>query len=67
MAYYNTPEEMFTRRAESYKREGDRHWALAKSGQGDHHYGQARACYQQASQNRAKADSARTAGATWKK
>ena len=67
MAYYSTPEEMFAKRAENYKREGDRHWAMAKNGEGDYHYGKAKTCYKQEAQNRAKADNARATGATWGK
>ncbi|MBR4863278.1 MAG: hypothetical protein IKU07_01775 [Oscillospiraceae bacterium] len=67
MAYYSTPEEMYTKRAEKYKREADRQWAMAKNGEGDYHYGKAKARYRQASENQAKAAAAKAAGATWDK
>jgi hypothetical protein len=67
MAYYNSPEEMFAKRAEKYKCAGDRHWAMAKNGEGDHHYGKAKTCYDQAAKNRERADNARATGATWSK
>lgn len=65
MAYYKSPEEMFAKRAENAKRAGDRHWAMAKNGEGNVHYGQARNCYNQATANQARAEQARDAGATW--
>lgn len=67
MAYYNSPEEMFAKRAEKYNSEGNRHWAMAKNGEGDYHYGKAKVCYSQAAINQAKADKAKEAGTTWNK
>ena len=67
MSYYNSPEEMFAKRAEKYKREGDRQWAMAKNGEGDYHYGKAKVCYNQAAENQARAENARATGATWSK
>ena len=65
MGYYKSPEEMFSSRADRFKRDGDLHWAMAKNGQGDYHYGKARFCYEQAAANRARAEHAYTTGATF--
>lgn len=67
MGYYKSPEDMFTSRADRFTRDGNRHWAMAKGGYGDYHYGKAKFCYKQASINRDKADNARATGATFKK
>lgn len=67
MAYYNSPEEMFAKRAEKYKREGGRQWAMAKNGEGDYHYGKAKTCYRQAAENQARVKNAKAIGATWGK
>ena len=66
MAYYSSPEEMFSKRAEKSGKMGDRYWRKAKNGEGGHHYAQAKRCYDQAASNRAKADRARATGAVWK-
>lgn len=65
MSYYSSPEAMFASRADRFQRDGDRHWAMAKSGGGDYHYGKARFCYEQAAANRARAEQARNTGATF--
>lgn len=67
MAYYASPEEMFEKRAEKARREGNRHWALAKNDDGDFHYGKAKKFYKYAEENLAKAEKARTTGASWNK
>ena len=67
MAYYSSPEEMFAKRAERYKHDGDRHWAMAKNGEGSFHYGKAKSCYGQAASNKAKAENAKATGAIWGK
>ena len=67
MAYYNSPADMYEKRTENFKKSGDRHWAMAKRGEGNHHYGQAKACYAQAQINQAKAAQAKSTGASWKK
>ena len=56
MGYYKTPEEMFSARADSFERDANRHWAMAKSGCGDFHYAKARFCYEPADSNREKAE-----------
>lgn len=56
MACYKDPGAVCRTRAARLKREGDYHWAMAKQGQGDHHYGQARRCYAQIAQNIAKGE-----------
>lgn len=58
MNYYKSPEEMFLSRASHFKKDGDLHWAMAKNGFGDYHYGKAKLCYEQASLNHAKAKQA---------
>ena len=65
MAYYKTPEEMYRKRAENSKHQGNRHWAMAKSGEGTHHYGQAKSCYKSAAENQRRATETKKAGATW--
>lgn len=65
MAYYDSPAEMFAKRAEKSRKMGDRHWAQAKNGSGGYHYEKARSCYAQAAVNQAKADHARASGAVW--
>ncbi len=67
MSYYNSPAEMFDARAKRYRDDGNRHWAMAKNGCGDHHYGKAKTCYEQAAANTAKAEQARATGATFRK
>ena len=47
---------MFSARADSFERDANRHWAMAKSGCGDFHYAKARFCYEQAASNREKAE-----------
>lgn len=63
MAFYKDPEEMFRCRAERMKKEADVHWAQAKSGEGDFHYGKARKLYGEAAENLEKADKSK--GKTW--
>ncbi len=67
MAYYKSPEDMFRRRADNAQKAGNRHWAMAKNGEGDHHYGQAKKCYDSASENRKRAVEAKAKNATFKK
>ena len=67
MSFYKSPEDMYTTRANRFKRDGDRHWAKAKAGQGDYHYGKAKFCYEQASVNAAKAENAKLTSATFRK
>ena len=45
MSFYKNPEEMYTARAERFRRDGNTHWAQAKNGEGGHHYTQARIAY----------------------
>lgn len=67
MGFYSSPEEMYRRRADRFKRDGDLHWAKAKSGSGDFHYGKAKVCYGQARENLEKAEKAKATNATFKK
>lgn len=67
MAYYSSLAEMFKKRAEKSKKLGDQHWAKAKNGEGNHHYGQAKRCYGQATTSQEKAEQSSAAGVTWKK
>ena len=55
MSFYKSHYEMYTARADRFKRDGDRHWAMAKNGQGNYHYGKAKACYSRAEENVLKA------------
>lgn len=67
MGYYKSPEDMFTARANRFKRDADRHWAIAKSGGEGYHYTKAKFCYEQAVINQAKAERAHATGATFRK
>lgn len=63
MAFYKSPADMYSARADRFKREGDGHWANAKQGQGDFHYGKARSCYDRAAENLDRAR--KSANAPW--
>lgn len=67
MAFYKDPEAMFTAIADRFKRDGDYHWAKAKSGESGAHYGKAKKCYAEAEKNRQKAENARKTNATFRK
>ena len=54
---------MFSSRAKRFKRDGDRHWAMAKAGLGAYHYGKAKFCYDQSKANQLKAAQAAASGA----
>lgn len=66
MGFYQSSADMFAARADRFQRDGSRHWAMAKSGEEDFHYGQARFCYEQAAVNRAKAEQTRSSSATFR-
>ena len=55
MLFYKNPEEMYKARAKRFKEDGDRHWAMAKSGNGKFHYGKAKKCYDESKRNEDKA------------
>ena len=59
MSYYASREDMYNSRADRFKRDGDRHWAMAKNGCGDYHYGKAKVCYREAAANRERAECAK--------
>ena len=61
MAFYKSPADMYSARADRFKRDGDRHWAMAKQGQGDFHYGKAKTCYARADENIVRASKSSTA------
>ena len=67
MSYYKSPEVMYARRAENFKKTADRHWAMAKNGEGGGHYGQARICYAHAAENQRRAENAKNTSAGWDK
>ena len=67
MAYYDSPADMYEKKAQSFKNSADRHWAMAKNGEGDYHYGKAKTFYSRAEASQAKAEQARASGATWSK
>lgn len=60
MAFYKSPADMYSARADRFKRDGDRHWAMAKQGQGDFHYGKAKTCYAMAAENVVRASQSST-------
>ena len=62
MAYYSSPAEMYSARANRFKCDGDRHWALARNGDGNYHYGKVKICYEQSKANHVRAEHARAAG-----
>ena len=66
MGFYQSPADMYASRANRFKRDGDQHWAMAKSGEGGFHYGKARFYYEQAAVNKAKAEQARARGAAFR-
>ena len=65
MAYYKSPEAMYTAREQQFKKSGDRYLAMAKNGDGDAYYGKARFCYGQAKENHKKAENVRKSNTTW--
>ena len=56
MSFYKDVEEMYNARAKRFKEDADRHWAMAKSGEGDYHYAKAKEFYNEAEKNRMKAE-----------
>lgn len=67
MAFFKSPEDMYTACAKSFKAQGDAHWAMAKNGQGGFHYAKAREFYEDAAYNEANAKRCRDTGATFAK
>lgn len=67
MAYYKTPADMYEKKAQGFENSANRHWAMAKNGEGDYHYGKAKKFYAIAETNRAKAEQAKASGTTWNK
>ena len=63
MSFYKNPEEMYKARAKRFKEDGDRHWAMAKSGDGGFHYEKAKKCYDESKKNENKAKEVR--GKRW--
>lgn len=66
MIYYTSKAEMYSARANRFKRDGDRHWALARNGDGNYHYGKSKICYEQSKANHVRAEQARAAGETFR-
>ena len=67
MGFFQSPEEMYKHRAARFKRDGDMHWAKAKSGDSDYHFGKAKKCYREAAENLKKAEIAKSSNATFAK
>ena len=67
MGFYQSPAHMYESRAARFKRDADRHWAMAKSGGNLAHFTKARFCYEQAAANRAKAAQSRAVNAAFGK
>lgn len=63
MSFYKNPEEMYTARANRFKRDADRHYAQAKAGEGGYHYTKAKAAYERAAVNQQRAAEAEATGA----
>ena len=55
MGFFKTPEEMYDHAAKRFKKDGDMHWAKAKNGEGEYHYGAARKAYKRAEASLEKA------------
>lgn len=66
MCFYQSLADMYASRSDRFQRDGDRHWAMAKSGEGGFHYEKARFCYEQAAVNRSRAEQARASGAVFR-
>ena len=49
--------ETYEKVADTFKKKGDKEWAKAKSGEGGHHYDNARRNYETAKKAQSKADS----------
>ena len=56
MSFYKDVEAMYNARAKRFKEDADRHWAMAKSGEGDYHYAKAKECYREAKKNTMKSE-----------
>ncbi len=63
MAFYDSPEEMFSARAEKYRSSGDAHWAEAKNGGDGANYEYARRDYEEAERSESMARSSK--GKSW--
>ena len=59
MSFYKDVEDMYNARAKRFKEDADRHWAMAKSGEGDYHYSKAKEFYEEAKKNRIKPEQSR--------
>lgn len=57
--FFSSPKEMFKYREEQCKKNGDRLYAKAKNGEGDHYYGGAKKQYKMAKENGEKAKKAK--------
>ena len=67
MAFFKSPEDMYTARAKSFKAQGDAHWAMAKNVQGGVHTAKAREFFEDAAYNEANAKRCHDTGATFAK
>ena len=67
MGFFKTPEEMYDHAAKRFKKDGDMHWAKAKNGEGEYHYGAARKAYKRAEASLEKAKTAKEEGWQFKK
>ena len=67
MGFFKSPEEMYKHRASRFKHNGDIHWAKAKCGDGDYHFGKAKKCYTEAEKNLKRAELAKSSNAKFAK
>lgn len=51
MAHYKSKADMYEGRANRSEKDAKMHWAKAKNGEGDYHYGKAKKCYSEADRN----------------
>lgn len=56
MSFYKDKSDMFSQRAKRAKQAGDKEWAMAKNGEGDFHYGNAKNNYARAEEYKKKAE-----------
>ena len=64
MPFYKNPEEMYRKQAARFERDANCHYAQAKNGEGDYHYGKAKKAYKNAEECLAKAEESK--GKKWK-
>lgn len=62
MAHYKSKADMYEGRANRSEKDAKMHWAKAKNGDGDHHFGKAKKSYAEADRNKKIANDIRKSG-----